>query len=80
MSVRRKEWSLTWPLESRKIKKARGESLKIEGTLWIPKKLSLKLTLPFSARVQFESLQRGELDPFFMKESEIPSLLSSAEN
>jgi hypothetical protein len=77
MSVK---WSLTWPLEFRKIKKAKGESLKIEGILSIPKKLRLKLTLPFLARVQFESLQRGKLDPFFMEESELPSPLFSTKN
>jgi hypothetical protein len=71
---------LTWPLEFRKIKKAKGKSLNIEGIRSIPKALRRKLTLSFLARVQFESLQRGELDPFFMKESGTPSLLSPAEN
>ena len=39
----------------------------MEEILIDPPKLRLKLTLPFLARIQFESLQRGELDPFLWR-------------
>jgi len=47
MSVRLKEWSLTWPLEFRKIKKAKGESLRTEGIFIDPQKNEAKAYPPF---------------------------------
>ncbi len=65
MSVRRKERSLTWPFEFHIIEKAKGE---------------ISVPIFVLARIQFESLQRGELDPSFMEEIELPSPLFSAKN
>jgi hypothetical protein len=64
------------------MKKAKGESLKTEGNVSIPKTLRQTFIFPdfLLARVQFESLQRGELDPSFLEESELPSPLFSAKN
>ena len=59
------------------MKKTKGNVSTERGYSRSPQKLRLKQTLPVLARVRFESLQRGELDPFFMAEKSVPPAYGS---